>query len=198
MGKVVHMRTPAKRAASRREWSLALGLGLALGIGYAAWPEPAGVPESSPAFEGAPPPTPDPWAESRRSRAILEAQEAAPPNALEAPPRPVAGGTVRYASLRVIDGDTFDYGGARIRIADIDAPEMAARCAHEARLAAAAAGRLNELLAAGPFELRRIDRERDRYGRKLRVVTRGGQSIGDRLVAEGLARPWRGRREPWC
>ena len=41
-------------------------------------------------------------------------------------------------------------------------------------------------------------RDQDRYGRKLRIVTRGGESLGEMLVAEGLAREWTGRREPWC
>jgi endonuclease YncB( thermonuclease family) len=55
------------------------------------------------------------------------------------------------------------------------------------------------LLAAGPFELETIGgRDEDLYGRKLRIVTRDGRSIGDQLVAEGLARTWSGRREPWC
>ncbi len=101
-------------------------------------------------------------------------------------------------ALRVIDGDTFDYRGERIRIADIDTPELNARCPGEARLAQAAAARLQALLADGRFELRRLGRDEDRYGRKLRVVVRNGRSIGDRLVSEGLARSWSGRREPWC
>jgi micrococcal nuclease len=44
----------------------------------------------------------------------------------------------------------------------------------------------------------RNGRDEDRYGRKLRVVVRDGRSIGDMLVAEGLARAWTGRREPRC
>jgi len=104
----------------------------------------------------------------------------------------------RPAAVRVIDGDTFDHGGERIRIADIDTPELRARCSREAQLAAAAAARLRSLLAAGPFELKRLGRDEDRYGRKLRVVMRGGRSLGDVLVSEGLARTWTGRREPWC
>ncbi len=98
----------------------------------------------------------------------------------------------------MIDGDTFDLGGERIRIADIDTPEVDARCAEEARLAAAATRRLGVLLAQGPFELVPVERDEDRYGRKLRMVVRDGRSIGDVLVAEGLARTWSGRREPWC
>lgn len=100
--------------------------------------------------------------------------------------------------VRVIDGDTFDYRGMRIRIADIDTPELRSPCQGEARLAAAATRRLRALLGQGPFELKRLGRDEDRYGRKLRIVLRDGRSIGDMLVAEGLARTWTGRRQPWC
>jgi endonuclease YncB( thermonuclease family) len=104
------------------------------------------------------------------------------------------------AAVRVIDGDTFDYEGMRVRIADIDTPEVNGRCAYETQLAARATRRLDTLLGAGPFELHPAPdgRDEDRYGRKLRIITRDGRSIGDMLVAEGLARTWSGRREPWC
>lgn len=51
---------------------------------------------------------------------------------------------------------------------------------------------------AGPFQLASVDSDEDRYGRKLRVLVRRGRSLGDQLVAEGLARNWDGRRHPWC
>mgnify|MGYP000049760326 CR=1 FL=1 len=39
----------------------------------------------------------------------------------------------------------------------------------------------------------------DRYGRKLRIVMRNGQSLGGVLVSEGLARNYEGgRRDGWC
>lgn len=99
----------------------------------------------------------------------------------------------------VIDGDTFYFGGTPVRIADIDAPEThPPRCAREADLGDRATRRLAQLLSAGPFQLVRADRDLDRYGRQLRVVLRDGRSIGKALVAEGLARPWTGRRRPWC
>lgn len=101
-------------------------------------------------------------------------------------------------TLRIIDGDTFHYGGDKIRVADIDTPELRGRCAYETQLAARATQRMDQLLRQGPFELQSVGRDEDRYGRKLRVVTRGGRSLGDQLVAEGLARTWSGRREPWC
>ena len=102
------------------------------------------------------------------------------------------------STVRIIDGDTFHYGGEKIRIADIDTPEVRGRCAYETQLAARATCRMDELLHQGPFELQSVGRDEDRYGRKLRVVTRGGRSLGDQLVSEGLARTWSGRREPWC
>lgn len=99
----------------------------------------------------------------------------------------------------VIDGDTFRYQGEKIRIADIDTPEIhPPRCDYEAELGFRAKQRLVVLLNEGPFELAPISRDQDQYGRKLRIVRRAGVSLGDTLVAEGLARTWTGRREPWC
>ena len=99
----------------------------------------------------------------------------------------------------VVDGDTFWLAGEKIRIADINAPEThGAQCAAEQALGDAATRRLIVLLNAGPFALETSGRERDRYGRALRVVTRRGRSLGADLVAEGLAEPWRGRRSSWC
>lgn len=99
----------------------------------------------------------------------------------------------------VIDGDTFYLGRQSIRIADIDTPETrGARCAYEAALGNRATHRLHALLNAGPFQLQAGSRDADRYGRKLRTVIRDGRSLGHVLVAEGLARPWTGRRLPWC
>ena len=114
---------------------------------------------------------------------------------------PSGGGEIGSpAAVRVIDGDTFDYAGTRVRIADIDTPEVNGSCAYETELASRATDRLDALLGQGPFQLHPTPdgRDEDRYGRKLRIVTRDGRSIGDMLVAEGLARTWSGRREPWC
>ena len=99
----------------------------------------------------------------------------------------------------VVDGDTFWLNGEKVRIADINAPEThGAACASEAARGQAATRRLIALLNAGPFILAAGGRERDRYGRLLRTVVRGGQSLGAQLVAEGLAEPWQGRRGNWC
>lgn len=99
----------------------------------------------------------------------------------------------------VVDGDTFWFRDDKYRIADIDTPEThGPRCAAEGELGARATQRLQALMNDGAFSLESGDRDTDRYGRALRIVTRGGQSIGDQLVAEGLARRWDGGRHPWC
>lgn len=100
----------------------------------------------------------------------------------------------------VVDGDTFWLSGQRIRIADIDTPEThPSRCEAEARVGKAATLRLQALLNAGPITLIPIDRDTDRYGRKLRIVERDGGSLGGVLVGEGLARWYAGgRRAEWC
>jgi len=99
----------------------------------------------------------------------------------------------------VVDGDTFWFQGAKYRIADIDTPEThGPRCPAEAALGARATRRLQSLMNAGAFSLEQGDRDTDRYGRSLRIVTRSGESIGAMLVAEGLARDWDGARPPRC
>jgi endonuclease YncB( thermonuclease family) len=99
----------------------------------------------------------------------------------------------------VVDGDTFWMAGVKIRVSDIDAPEThPSRCSREADLGERATNRLQALLNAGPVELRAGSRDEDVYGRKLRIISRDGQSLGMRLVSEGLARAWDGAKRPWC
>jgi len=103
----------------------------------------------------------------------------------------------------VVDGDTLWYRGDKIRIADINAPEVSKpRCTREAELGEKATGRLLMLLNAGRFTLAPNDdgtgRDRDRYGRLLRTVTRSGASVGRELIDEGLAETWTGHRRNWC
>jgi micrococcal nuclease len=99
----------------------------------------------------------------------------------------------------VVDGDTFWLDGTKYRIADINTPEVGSpRCASEAQLGRRATERLTQLLSAGPFTLAPADRDEDQYGRKLRIVRRDGQSVGQLMVAEGLAHEWQGYRQGWC
>lgn len=99
----------------------------------------------------------------------------------------------------VVDGDTFWFKGDKIRIADIDAPEIfSPHCADERHVGEIARDRLLVLLNAGDFSLQSGWRDTDRYGRKLRTVTRDHRSLGETLVEEGLARRWNGPGFGWC
>ncbi len=99
----------------------------------------------------------------------------------------------------VVDGDTIWFEGRKIRIADINTPEISKPgCASEERLGQQAKMRLLTLLNQGSFSLQSIDRDQDQYGRDLRIITRDGESLGEVLVAEGLAERWQGYRRDWC
>lgn len=107
------------------------------------------------------------------------------------------------AALTVTDGDTLRIDGRPHRIANIDAPELRhAQCDAERRLAMVAKLRLAELLASGRMEVTVGDpatgRTFDRYDRILATITVDGRDVGAILIAEGLARPWEGRRRSWC
>ena len=100
----------------------------------------------------------------------------------------------------VVDGDTIHLAGIKIRLEDIDAPEIRDyKCSSEFDLGERATSRLLELVNIGPFDVVRIgDRDADRFGRKLRTLFRNNQSLGIQLVDEGLAVPWEGRKHRWC
>lgn len=107
----------------------------------------------------------------------------------------VSSGGIDTHYLELVTRDT-----ALIRIADIDTPEITSpKCNAEYERGIRARDRLVVLLNGGEFELRPIgNRDKDQYGRKLRVIMRSGRSLGDQLVSESLARTWTGRRESWC
>jgi len=106
------------------------------------------------------------------------------------------------ARIRVIDGDTIEDMREDItyRLVNIDTPETGsrARCAAERAAGNRATEAARSLFArARQFELRPTGRL-DRYGRTIAFVLIDGRDMGETLIADGLARPWRGRREPWC
>lgn len=88
------------------------------------------------------------------------------------------------SALRVIDGDTLELNGERIRLFGVDAPEGGQVCAsgEPGPLATAAL----EALTRGRG-LRCEGRDRDRYGRRIAVCRAGGEDLGAALVRAGLA-----------
>jgi micrococcal nuclease len=118
---------------------------------------------------------------------------------------------VSLGSVTVVDGDTLHDNGRNrdYRLHGVDTPETArALCLAEKALGEAAAARVGELLAAARevralpgWDPRGRDRwPRDGFGRRIAVIELDGVSLGDTLLAEGLARPYSGNgaRPDWC
>ena len=91
----------------------------------------------------------------------------------------------------VVDGDTIDVrkrsgGSERIRILGIDTPEVYGGIECGGRAASA----LMKRLARGRVSVKTDARQpkRDRYGRLLAYVSRGGTDLGRRMVSKGRAK----------
>lgn len=109
----------------------------------------------------------------------------------------LAAGALCIANVH--DGDSIRLcDGERIRIANIDAPEMrgSSRCDRgrggwcDYDLAIRSRDALRAFLASGNVSITRLGQ--DRYGRTLARVTVNGRDAGAHLIERGLARRWRG------
>lgn len=92
----------------------------------------------------------------------------------------------------VIDGDTIEIHGERIRLHGIDAPESSQTCTSSGtswRCGADAANKLSEKI--GRQTVICDKRDTDRYGRSVAVCTVAGQDVNEWLVSEGLAVAYR-------
>jgi endonuclease YncB( thermonuclease family) len=92
-------------------------------------------------------------------------------------------------AARVVDGDTLDIAGVRVRLEGIDAPEIAQICPRRitgtwpcGKVAAAA---LTKLI--GKERVACESRGTDRYGRMLGVCFVDGHDIDEAMVRNGLA-----------
>lgn len=103
------------------------------------------------------------------------------------------------ASVTVHDGDSIRCGSERIRIANIDAPELpdSPKCKDarksyawcDFKLGYQARDALSAMLSRGTVRIVRSGT--DPYGRTLATVTVNGIDAGNYLVSLGFARPWR-------
>ncbi len=117
-------------------------------------------------------------------------------------PRGRERGDTSAGRMRVIDGDTLEDMREDItyRVVNIDTPETGsrARCTAERELGDRATAAVRTLISqTRRVEMRPTGRI-DRYGRTIAFIVLDGDDMGETLIAAGLARPWRGRREPWC
>jgi endonuclease YncB( thermonuclease family) len=102
------------------------------------------------------------------------------------------------AEIRVIDGDTLRVGTERLRLINIDAPEMGngAACDAERQLAEVAKQKMTEIVAGQQLQIRREGE--DRFGRTLVYVRVRGADVGEMLIRAHVAVRWQGRQHDWC
>ncbi len=93
---------------------------------------------------------------------------------------------------RVIDGDTIEVAGERVRLHGIDAPESGQSCLRHGvawQCGAEASQALRELVRNRP--VRCDERGRDRYRRLISVCWANGVDLNGRMVALGMALAYR-------
>jgi len=120
----------------------------------------------------------------------------------------VVPGPIEALVTAVIDGDTLAVRARvwlgqevtiRVRLAGVDAPELAGRCRTEREQALRARAFVAKRIGGGRVMLRAI-----RYGKfagrvVARVTDAEGRDLGRALLDAGLARVYDGgRRLPWC
>ncbi len=102
------------------------------------------------------------------------------------------GGPALAGHPRVVDGDTLELDGTRIRLFGIDAPESAQSCERDGAAYAcgqAAKHYLEQLIGGQPVACRAKDR--DRYGREVAICTVGTADINAAMVRAGWAVAYR-------
>lgn len=121
-----------------------------------------------------------------------------------------SGASLAYAAdvIRIIDGDTFQarvhvWPGievdTKVRLRNVDAPELHARCADELAKAQAARAALENMLLVGGVAISQVGI--DKYGGRVDalVATRDTADVSAALLNGGFARRYAGgRRESWC
>lgn len=109
----------------------------------------------------------------------------------------------------VLDGDTFAAHvivenniriSARVRLADVDTPEIHGQCDDEIKMALRARDRIADLLPGGSVvDLKNITDDKYLGRIDADVYLSDGRSLSKVLLDENLGRPYDGgRRAPWC
>jgi endonuclease YncB( thermonuclease family) len=103
-------------------------------------------------------------------------------------PPPAAGAPIA-GRARVIDGDTIEVVGERIRLFGIDAPESRQQCrassGNDYPCGRAATRALTAAIRGSPVSCTPVDH--DRYDRDVAICTAHGHDLGDVMVRGGYA-----------
>ncbi|WP_334539216.1 thermonuclease family protein [Bradyrhizobium sp. AZCC 1708] len=94
--------------------------------------------------------------------------------------------------VSVVDGDTLEIQGTRIRLWGVDAPESSQLCrdddSSQYRCGAQAANHLDAFIARRPVSCSLVNL--DPYGRVVATCSVGGTDLGEWLLRKGLALDW--------
>lgn len=109
----------------------------------------------------------------------------------------------------ILDGDTFSASvnldadttvSVRVRLRNVDTPEMNGDCEYERSRAIAARDRLSEIIPVGSMvELSNV--KDDKYLGRIdaNVANSRGRDVGEILIREKYGRKYNGgKRKPWC
>jgi endonuclease YncB( thermonuclease family) len=130
---------------------------------------------------------------------------------------PISAEPISPDQIRVIDGDTLRLNNEKpnVRLVGFNAPETRrAKCDAERELGGRATRRVRDLVRDQPLEFERVacscpaGKEGTRFcnwGRSCGTLKAGGKDIGEILIAEGLAVPFKcyatscpKTPKPWC
>jgi endonuclease YncB( thermonuclease family) len=128
---------------------------------------------------------------------------------------PAGAAPLERGRVTVVDGDTIQVAGELVRLVGFNTPEIrSAECPRERALGNAAARRLRQLVAGEGLDFTYVrcaclpgteGTARCNYGRRCGVLRARGRDVGQILVAEALAVPFRCGAtscpelpRPWC
>jgi endonuclease YncB( thermonuclease family) len=125
--------------------------------------------------------------------------------------------TISRDQVRVIDGDTVRLFNMtpNVRLVGFNAPEIRrAKCEYERQLGGQAARRVRDIVRSEVLEFEYVDcacppgteeTPACNYGRSCGILKADGKDVGDILIAEGLAVPFKcgatrcpKTPKPWC
>ena len=126
---------------------------------------------------------------------------------VKAETKKVLDGPFAFEVLRVIDGDTFHARvtvwlgqtvDVKVRLKGVDTPEMNGKCPAEKKLAQQAKAFATRYLDARKAKL--IGVQYGTYAGRVLATTmdESGDTLSAALLAQNLAKPYRGRKAKWC
>ena len=116
-------------------------------------------------------------------------------------------GPFAFELVEVIDGDTFrarvdiwlgQSVTVKVRLKGVDTPEMNGKCAAEKKLARQAKAFAENWLRKNQAQLTNV--HYGTYAGRVLATAQitNGTSLSAALLAQNLAKPYRGRRAQWC